>query len=114
MLRRRLQGATLPDSLIDVVDDERLPITDGLNYSWIAEASRYPLPTTFIAPLFVKTSGFTSLATGVLVGWTGADIGLLAAVSGRDTTYVIEFTGTHVNGKILKHQETVVIGQQVG
>lgn len=111
-MRRRLQGATLPGSVIDVVSDERVPIIDGLNYTWIAEASRFPVVAG--TPLFVKTTGLTATAGGMLVSWTAADIGALTAVSGLDTTYVVEFTGTRNDGQILKHQETVVIGPQVG
>lgn len=107
-MRDRIEGATLPGYNATIVDDTGQAITDGLQYTWVCEASLYNDHSTVntVGLGFTKTAGIIPIASGFTVSWLTFDIGSLVVQGCNRSQFLLEFTGTKSDGAVLKHHES--------
>lgn len=106
-MNESIEGATSPGYTCTILDENNVPITTGLDFDWIAEAST---PTDIGTILWTKLD-VVATASGFTSDWTLTDLATLTA-----GLYLIEFTGTNTGDPddVIKKQIQWLIMPQVG
>lgn len=100
-LDSRIQGALLPDTRVTWTEDD--VVIDPSTSTWQVEAA----PAGSSTKLWAKTTGITTAASEIVIGWAVGDMGALTPGD-----WWLELTGT-VGGKPRKARLRITIEAEI-